>query len=110
MSVLEIQRGLYEDAALHVPEQLIMIKEHLKEFYEVTLVNSGKNAFKAMGKYKFDLILLDYLMPDMDGPDTLESIREYPEFRSIPVIFLTKKNNKKQAKQETEKVSNRKTY
>ena len=70
-------------------EQLIMIKEHLKEFYEVTLVNSGKNAYKALGKYKFDLILLDYMMPDMDGPEVLLSLRDYPEFRDIPVVFLT---------------------
>ena len=71
------------------PEQLSVIKEHLKEFYEVTLVNSCKNAFKALSKYKIDLIFLDYMMPEMDGPETLEAIREYPEFRDIPVVFLT---------------------
>ncbi len=71
------------------PEQLMMIKEHLSEFYEVTLVNSGKNAFKALGKYRIDLILLDYMMPEMDGPRVLLSLREKPEYRDIPIIFLT---------------------
>ena len=70
-------------------QQLTQIKEHLREFYEVTLVNSGKAALKALGKYKVDLIFLDYLMPEMNGAETLTEIRKDERFRDIPVVFLT---------------------
>ncbi|MCR4590801.1 MAG: response regulator [Lachnospiraceae bacterium] len=71
------------------PELLIQIKDQLQEFYEVTLVGSGKNMFKYLEKFNVDLILLDYLMPEMDGPEVLLKLREYPEYKDIPVIFLT---------------------
>ncbi len=70
-------------------EQLMQIKEHLKEFYEVTLVGSGKDALKFLKKRKVDLILLDYMMPEMDGPEVITQIREDPELAKIPVMFLT---------------------
>ena len=71
------------------PQQLMMIKEHLKEFYEVTVVNSGKTAFKVLKKFKVDLILLDYIMPEMGGPEVLLALREDPEYMNIPIVFLT---------------------
>lgn len=76
------------------PEQLIMIKDHLKEFYEVTVINGGKNILKVLEKYKFDLILLDYMMPGMDGPEVLKMLRTYPEYENIPVVFLTGMSDK----------------
>ena len=76
------------------PEQLMMIKEHLKEFCEVTVINGGKNILKVLERYKFDLILLDYLMPDMDGPEVLKMLRTYPEYADIPVVFLTGMSDK----------------
>lgn len=76
------------------PEQLMMIKEHLREFYEVTVINGGKNILKVLAKYKVDLILLDYLMPEMDGPEVLKMLREYPEYENIPVVFLTGMSDK----------------
>ena len=84
-----------EDRKKHIlvvdddPMQLIQIKGLLKEFYEVTLVNSGDNAIRFLNKHSVDLILLDYIMPDKNGPDVLSEIRTYSEFRKIPVIFLT---------------------
>ena len=70
-------------------EQLLQIAEHLREFYEVTLVSSGKDALKFLGKRKADLILLDYLMPGLDGPEVMSRIRKMPGFEEIPIIFLT---------------------
>ncbi len=71
------------------PNQLIQIKEHLREFYETTLVGSGKSVLKYLQKFKVDLILLDYVMPEMNGPAVLKQLREYEEYKDIPVIFLT---------------------
>ncbi|MCR5591315.1 MAG: response regulator [Lachnospiraceae bacterium] len=77
------------------PEQLMAIKEHLREFYEVSLLNGGKSVIKFLQKFKVDLILLDYMMPEMDGPGVLVSLKAYPEFRDIPVVFLTGVSDKK---------------
>ena len=70
-------------------EQLLQFKEHLKEFYEVTIAGSGRTLFKYLEKFPVDLILLDYLMPEMDGPAVLSMLRAIPEYEAIPVIFLT---------------------
>lgn len=77
-------------------EQLMQIKEHLKEFYEVTLVGSGKDAIRFLKKRKVDLILLDYIMPEMDGPEVINELRQDQALANIPVIFLTgvKEKNK----------------
>ena len=70
-------------------EQLMLIKEHLREFYEVTLVNSGEAALRFLGRRKVDLILLDYMMPGMNGPEVYQMLKEDPMLSEIPVIFLT---------------------
>jgi CheY-like chemotaxis protein len=71
------------------PEQLVLIKEQLEEFYRVTVINGGKNIFRVLEKNRIDLILLDYLMPEIDGPHVLDMIRARSEYEDIPVIFLT---------------------
>ncbi len=76
-------------------EQLLHIKEQLEEFYDVTCVKSGEAAFKFLAKKSCDLILLDYLMPGMDGPDVLRSIQGTKDWEDIPVIFLTGVTEKK---------------
>ena len=76
-------------------EQLIHIKEQLEEFCDVTPVKSGEAAFKYLGKKKPDLILLDYMMPDMDGPYIYKKLRFTPGCEDIPVIFLTGVTEKK---------------
>lgn len=70
-------------------QQLTQIKEHLKEFYEVTVVNSGKLVMRCLERFRIDLIFLDYLMPEMTGPDVLKMIRGDRRFADIPVVFLT---------------------
>ena len=69
--------------------QLLQMKDHLREFYEVTLVPSGKAALKYLTKHRVDLIFLDDLMPEMNGPDVLEQLRRLPALKFIPVVFLT---------------------
>ncbi len=76
-------------------EQLIHIKEQLEEFYDVTCVKSGVAAFKYLAKKKADLILLDYMMPEMDGPEVLRNIQDTKDWEDIPVIFLTGVSEKK---------------
>ena len=76
-------------------EQLMHIKDQLEEFYDVTCVKSGEAAFRFLAKKPCDLILLDYMMPGMDGPEVLRNIHDTKDWEDIPVIFLTGVTEKK---------------
>ena len=71
------------------PTTLRTIKGMLQDFYEVTCVPSGAKGFAQLEKKRPNVILLDYLMPGMDGKQVLELIRAEEDYRDIPVIFLT---------------------
>ncbi|MBR1673229.1 MAG: response regulator [Fretibacterium sp.] len=74
---------------------LRVIKAMLEsELYDVTIVNSGMNAMKAIGKSRPDLVLLDYEMPVCDGRQVFEMIRADDEIKDIPVVFLTGVNDR----------------
>ena len=59
--------------------------------YEVTTAEDGIEALKILSdeKNSFDLVLLDVMMPNMDGWDTLKAIRKNPKTQYIPVIMIT---------------------
>ncbi|WP_404469820.1 response regulator transcription factor [Sutcliffiella horikoshii] len=59
--------------------------------YECNQFQSGRDALTFLKKEEVDIVLLDIMMPEMDGWDTLKEIRE---FSSIPVIMLTARNDK----------------
>jgi two-component system OmpR family response regulator len=58
--------------------------------WEVAQASSGPQAIE-MARDRPDVILLDVMMPGMDGPSTLEALRADAETASIPVIFVTAK-------------------
>ena len=60
-----------------------------KEGYEVTWKENGEEALKAIKEDKPDLILLDVMMPVMDGYEVLRRLKEDENLKSIPVIMLT---------------------
>jgi two-component system, OmpR family, response regulator len=64
--------------------------------WQVCLVASGFEAIAVAQKERPDVILLDVMMPEMDGPTTLAKIREVEEIASIPVIFFTAKVQKQE--------------
>lgn len=61
----------------------------LSPTYKVVPVPGGKVALNYLQKGKPDLILLDVLMPDMDGFAVMEQLHANPDYADIPVIFLT---------------------
>lgn len=72
------------------PTNLRILDDLLNPHYEVYVAPSGERALQiAGGPAKPDLILLDVLMPDMDGYAVLARLRENPATRDIPVIFVT---------------------
>ncbi|MCH5250215.1 MAG: response regulator [Lachnospiraceae bacterium] len=86
---------VYTDGRKHIlvvdddPIMLKMVKEQLRDAYDVATAISGKIAMKFLERKKTDLILLDYEMPGETGPDVLEKLRENNFTKDIPVIFLT---------------------
>lgn len=68
---------------------LNIIKLYLQDIYDVVVVPSGTLALKYLAKRHADVVLLDYMMPDMDGPAVLKEIREKSSNPAIPVVFLT---------------------
>jgi adenylate cyclase len=59
--------------------------------YAISVATNGKQALDVLGKLRPDLILLDVMMPEMDGFETCDRIKKSPEWRDIPIIFLTAK-------------------
>jgi two-component system alkaline phosphatase synthesis response regulator PhoP len=59
--------------------------------YEVLTASSGRDGVRSARDEQPDAILLDVMMPDMDGPATLAELLADPLTRNIPVVFLTAK-------------------
>jgi PAS domain S-box-containing protein len=65
-------------------------KELLELFgLSVTIASSGKEALQKVQSDTYDLVLMDIQMPDMDGFETTQRIRNIPEFASLPIIAMT---------------------
>lgn len=60
-----------------------------KEGYQVALAGDGEEALKAVKTKKPDIVLLDVLLPKLDGFAVLEKLKKDPETKDIPVILLT---------------------
>jgi putative two-component system response regulator len=67
-------------------------KNALMEYYDVFTAPSAKKMFDLLERNKPALILLDIDMPEMDGYEAIGVLKNSPEMRKIPVIFLTGKN------------------
>ncbi|MDX9993879.1 MAG: two-component system response regulator [Rhodocyclaceae bacterium] len=73
-----------------VPENLMVLGELLHDDYRIRVANSGLRALEvAASEPRPDIILLDVMMPDLDGYGVLERLRTMPETSGIPVIFVT---------------------
>ena len=73
-----------------IPENLALMGELLRPHYQVRVANSGARALRvATTGPAPDLVLLDVMMPDMDGYEVLRQLRAHPQGRTLPVIFVT---------------------
>jgi len=74
------------------PINIEVLTEILKDDYNVRFAKNGVTAFKLVKKFIPDLILLDILMPEMDGFEVCKKLKESPITKNIPIIFVTAKN------------------
>jgi putative two-component system response regulator len=74
------------------PDNLVLMNDLLKDLYKVKVANSGEKALRiaATGQPP-DVVLLDVMMPDMDGYEVCRRLKANPATRDIPIIFLTAK-------------------
>ncbi len=62
-----------------------------KEGYEVITASNGREALEQVAAHKPDLVVMDVMMPEMDGFEALKKLKESDNTSSIPVIMLTAK-------------------
>lgn len=74
------------------PRNLQLLNAYLTpEGYQIAVASNGKQALKVLEKITPDLILLDIMMPEMDGYQVCDAIKNHPIWKNIPIIFLTAK-------------------
>lgn len=79
--------------------EVATIALELSEEFEVEGCTSGTEALSKAQAFEPDVLLLDYMMPDMSGPQVFVKLRELPSLANVPVIFLTARAD--QASRET---------
>jgi DNA-binding response OmpR family regulator len=77
-----------DELSILVPLQFLMEKAG----YTAKLAQSGKEAIEKISAHCPDLVLLDIMLPDLDGYEIYQMIRQRAEWESIRIIFLTAKN------------------
>jgi PAS domain S-box-containing protein len=77
------------------PRNIQVVSNVLKEINEchILYATNGEQALQRVEKNEIDLILLDMMMPLLDGVETCKRLKADPRYSSIPVIFLTAKND-----------------
>jgi CheY-like chemotaxis protein len=88
---------------LHVDDEpdireVVDISLGLNPNFEVRACSSGAEAIVAAAEWSPLLILLDVMMPEMDGPTTLAQLRKNPQTSEIPVVFMTARAQSREVK------------
>lgn len=78
------------------PDILFSIKDGLETIepsMEVTGVSSGKECLEKAGQVNPDIILMDIMMPAMDGWEVVAQLRKMQDVKDVPIVFLTGKTD-----------------
>lgn len=86
----DLKRILYVEDDLDIQ---VIAKIALEDIggYELQVCSSGEEALANAVSFAPDLLLLDVMMPGIDGPTTLKKLRTFPELTNTPAIFMTAK-------------------
>lgn len=85
-----LEKILYVEDDQDIQQITIMVLETISGF---TLLpcSSGREAVSKAVDFEPDLMLLDVMMPGMDGPETLRELRKFPQLAKTPAVFMTAK-------------------
>jgi len=81
-----------DEPSVVVPIQFLMEQQG----YRVMIAERGEDALDLIYQYKPDLVLLDIMLPGIDGYEVCEIVRLNPEYRKIKIIFLTAKGREEE--------------
>ena len=72
------------------PANLKVLLSSLEEYdFDVRIAENGETALRTLRNFQADLVLLDVMMPGMDGFETCRQIKSNPATAEVPVIFMT---------------------
>ena len=93
MLVYHLQLLIHSSFSSGGPTSIVTIAKTILEGkgFEVQSAINGPEAFSRLEEQKPDLIILDVMMPQIDGLEVLSKLKETPDYLSIPVILLTAK-------------------
>ncbi|MCP4932186.1 MAG: response regulator [Candidatus Marinimicrobia bacterium] len=76
-----------DEPGIVVPVQFLMEQQG----YNVMTANRGEDALDLIYQYKPDLVLLDIMLPGIDGYEVCEMVRLNPDYRNVKIVFFTAK-------------------
>jgi adenylate cyclase len=79
-----------DDTSANIQAVTAILREH---GYQISVATNGRQALSVLERVRPDLILLDVLMPEMDGFEACRRIKHNPAYQDIPIIFLTSKTD-----------------
>ena len=82
-----------DESSVVMPIQFLMEQQG----YRVMIAERGEDALDLIYQYKPDLVLLDIMLPGIDGYEVCEIVRLNPKYRKIKIIFLTAKGVKRKS-------------
>ncbi|MCM3786347.1 response regulator [Neobacillus mesonae] len=99
----QILQKLYNKETLFEGKRILLVDDDIRNVFalssvlegyrmEVTFAENGREAIEILERdSSYDLVLMDMMMPEMDGYEAMRRIREMPEFEKLPIIALTAK-------------------
>jgi len=90
MMAKALERILYVEDDPDIQAIALMVLETISGF-AVEPCSSGSEALSKATAFSPDLVLLDVMMPGMDGPETLQGLRQLPQLANTPIVFMTAK-------------------
>jgi CheY-like chemotaxis protein len=99
----QILQKLHNREALFEGKKILLVDDDIRNVFalssvlenygmEVTFAENGREAIDILtGGQPFDLVLMDMMMPEMDGYEAMRQIRQMPQFHKLPIIALTAK-------------------
>lgn len=88
-------RVLIVDDNTDITDSVKMVMEEKDSSITVDIANSGEECIKYLSEKNYpDAIIMDVMMPGIDGIETSIRVKENPDYKNIPIIFLTAKTDK----------------